>query len=72
MYKFTEVGMEIKKYININGLTIGSFATLIGISRGSLSRSLNGKDPFSQRTADLIEHYTGGKVKASELLRKNK
>lgn len=58
--------MNLKKYLEENGIKIGSFAKRIGVSRQTLDRILNGHEVVLS-TALKIEDITEGKVTCRDL-----
>lgn len=63
--------MDLRKYLDANGIKYAFFAERIGISYVSLSKIFNGAEPRLS-LAIKIEDETSGKVKVRDLVSKEK
>lgn len=62
--------MELREYLEINGIKQRSFAKKIGISEFTLHHILNRNKDIMLSTALAIEKETKGKVKCKDLAKK--
>jgi DNA-binding transcriptional regulator YdaS (Cro superfamily) len=60
--------MELKKYLYIKGIAVSDFAEVVGISNATLSRNINGQQPYSERSITRIEYFTKGEVTGKDLI----
>ena len=61
--------MNLRRFLFENNITVTTFAKLIGVERSYLSRVIHGKHPYTKKLSKKIEIHTGGRVKASSLVK---